>query len=276
MSFGFAVHNDLGRRVIDETHALHTVVPAMAERRHKVFSEPAGAGYNFFEQIGALYTFDRPYRGSEPPMVFMRGDGSHPSEYSSRWYREFGVMWYNELRYELIGTPGAWTGAFVAAVVWRGQSYSSTLPSPIYDGWDLRDMFMVAGTSASRGADGYGIVVYDAIGNIVFNSNDNFVEVLSYSATWDYQSHDGYGGEWIELWHNPGVVVPSNQGEWVSLVPFSFNRRHNGETVQVFPSNLTRGYTPHVCVIGSSSSSSPFHLPMMTVKTKLPVEYRYV
>lgn len=274
MSFGFAVSNDLGRKVIDETHSLHVVVPATVTKEHLQFSEPHGVGWNWYERSAVRITYTRPYKGLEPPMIFMQGNGSHPSTYSNAWSRTFGPSWYNELRYQHFGGPGRWTGAFIGAIMYTGFSYSATPPAKQYSGWDLRSSFMVAGTAVDPGPDGYGTVVYDAAGRVVFNSNDNFVEVTGYSNNWQYRGRDEYGDQYIELWENPDVVVPSASGQWVSLLPYGRYRRYNGETATVFPSNVTRGYSPHVCVIGGRSGS-PFHLPLLTAKSKLPISYTY-
>lgn len=275
MSFGFAVTNDLQRRVIDETHGLHVVVPATVTKNHLQFSEPYGVGYHWHERVGVTITFTRPYKGDAPPMVFMKGDGTHPSAYNSSWDSNFGTMWYNELRYQLYGGPGWWTGAFVGAVMYTGFSYSATPPAKQYTGWDLRSLFMVVGTAVDPGPDGMGAVVFDASGRVVFNSNDNFIEVQSYSNAWRYLSRENYGDQYIENWILDGLIVPTSaSGHWVSLFPFSRYRRYNGEVAWAFPGNLTRGQNPQMLLVGGRSGSK-FHMPVLVVKAKLPISYKY-
>lgn len=275
MSFGFAVTNDLGRRVIDESHGLYVVVPATVTGEHLQYSEPRGAAYNWYERVGVRITFSRPYLGDEPPMLFMKGNGSHPSEYNKYWYKDFGTMWYNELRYQLFGGPGWWTGAFIGASVYMGWSYSSTPPAKQLTGWDLRRWFMAAGTAAAPGPDGMGAVVFDAGGRVVFNSNDNFIEVQGYSNAWRYLGRSEYGSEYIENWILDGLAVPTSaSGHWISLIPFMRYRRYNGEAALAFPGNLTSGQNPQVLVIGGRSGSK-FHMPALVVKAKLPISYKY-
>lgn len=263
MSFGFAVVNDLGRRVIDETHGLYVVVPA---RVTKSWDSYQSSGF-WYERVHTIISFDRPYKSLSPPMIFMRGNGTHPSAYSSIWQYKPWVMWYYDLRYQLFGSPGNWTGARITAIHFTpGSTF-------LYRDRDYRSYFMVAGTAVDPVASGIGAIVRDSSGRVVFNSNDNFVVVTGYSSAWTYLGRDGGDGWYDEYWRNYGVVVPHNG--WISLMPQSFYRRYNGETSEVANTNITRGGYPQVVVRGGRSGS-PFHMPLMTVMTKRPLGYRYV
>lgn len=281
MTFGLAVFNDLGRKVIDETHSLHVAAPGTAKKGHKMWSEPYGAGFYWYERVEATYTFTRPYKGVEPPMIFMRTNTGHPSLYDDAmegdWTHHFWMMWYNNIRYQFFGVPGNWTGVFIASIHYNGFSYDGVNPPAArWTSFDRRGMFMISGTSVNPGTDGYGAIVYDAEGRVVFNSNDNFIEVLQYSNNWQYQSRNSYGSQYIEQWINPDIVMPSySSGEWISMIPYSMYRRYNGETAEVFASNLTAGYNLGVGVIGGRSGS-PFHMPILRVKTKLPFSYTFI
>ena len=270
MSFGFEVSNDLNRKVIDGDNSLYVVVPASVTKHWSRWTE---YDYYTYEENGVWIHYDRPYKSLEPPMIFMQGNGSHPSEYNRRWPWETNVMWYNEIRYEHIGVPGRWTSAYIGVISGVPRQYVGLVR---HYNWDMRLDFMVAGTAVDPGPEGYGAVVYDADGRVVFNSNDNFVEVTGYSNSWTYQGREEiYKAEYFEIWQNSGVTVPTlRYQEWISLIALSRYRRYNGETALVYPINLTRGQKPQIIVRGGRSGS-PFHLPLMTVKPKLPLNYTY-
>lgn len=271
MSFGFEVSNDLDRKVIDGDNSLYVVVPASVTRHWSRWDE----GDYVFEENGSWIHYDRPYKSLEPPMIFMQGNGDHPSKYDKyHWTWRFGTMWYNEIRYEHIGVPGRWTSAYIGVITSIHWLNSVPAPGRNYN-WDMRRYFMVAGTAVDPGPEGCGAVVYDADGRVVFNSNDNFVEVTGYSNSWIYQGREKVYAEYSELWQNTGVTVPTlRYQEWISLIGLAKYRRYNSETALVYPINLTRGQRPQIAVVGGRSGS-PFHLPLMTVKPKLPLNYTY-
>lgn len=280
MSFGFSVSNDLGHKVIDENHGLYVVVPARCRPEYYQYYTKTGRNTTtIYEATRTRITFTRPYRGIAPPLIFMRGNGSHPRANSRDWVEDRFASWYNQLYYQLFGGPGNWTGALIQAdITWYTFYYSDITSRSRSFYWDLRDNFMVAGTAVDPVAGGYGAVIRDAAGRVVFNSNDNFLEVIDYSNSWDYRGRDRYGDKYAERWRCEGLVVPAGNNTistpWVSLIPYTRIRRYNGEEAELWPCNMTRGQAPEVTVI-SGRSGSPFHLPVITVRPKLPIAYTY-
>ncbi len=279
MSFGLSATNDLDNKVLDSSVGNYTVVPATLTKQWTRWKEGTAPNESWWERTGTTIVYDKPYRGLEPPMIFMQGNGTHPSQSSSPWYwdREMYVDWYNDIRYNHWGGPGNWTGVFIG-MVWfvdHARFYNSNGPSARNRNLDLRRNFMVAGTKAVTAAGDYGMMIYDETGKPVFNSNDNFLKVTGYSGDWVYNYREGGDGEYKEVHTLQGLVVPTDRyNEWISLIPHGQYRRYNGEIAKVWNANLTRGQRPQVvCVSGRSGSK--FHIPVITARTTRPLEYRY-
>lgn len=279
MSFGLSATNDLGHKVLDSSVGLYTVVPATVTKQWTRWAEGSGYDRAWYERTATIIVYDQPYRGLEPPMIFMQGNGTHPSQSRSvwRWDKVMYVDWYNDIRYNHWGGPGNWTGVFIGMIWFAGyaRSFGSSGPPYLNQNLDLRRNFMVAGTKAATAAGDYGLMIYDETGKPVFNSNDNFLKVTGYSADWKYNYREGGSGEYHEVHTLQGLVVPTDRfNEWISLIPFGMYRRYNGETATVWNANLTRGQNPQVvCVTGRSGSK--FHIPVITARTTRPLEYRY-
>lgn len=280
MSFGFSATNDLDNKVLDSSVGIYTVVPASVTKQWSRWVEGSGYDSAWYERTATIIVYDQPYRGLEPPMIFMQGNGSHPSQSGSpfKWDMLMYAEWYNDIRYSHWGGPGNWTGVFIG-MIWFvdfARFYNSDGPSPRNHNLDLRRHFMVAGTKAATAEGDYGMMIYDETGKPVFNSNDNFLKVTGYSGNWayNYRTPDS-DGTYREVHTLQDLVVPTDRyNEWITLIPFGQYRRYNGEVATVWNANLTRGQSPQVVCI-SGRSGSQFHIPVITARTTRPLEYRY-
>lgn len=266
MSFGLQVTNDLQQKVLDENSELYVIMPATVSRSWTQWSE----GVIMYERMGVTITYDRPYTSQAPPMIFMEGNGDHPSVSNpDTWDVYIYTSWYNDVRFQHFGAPGRWTGVFIGVIV------SRLYGGPISQNWDLRRRFLVAGAGSGPSAGEFGLLIRGRDNQVAFNSNDNFVKVTAYSNDWRYNYRE-LDGEYVEVWTLHGAPVPTDRGnEWLSLLPFARYRRYNGETATMWTCNLTRGQNPQICIKGGRSGS-PFHAPVVKIRTVRPAEYRYI
>lgn len=265
MSFGMQVTNDLQQKVLDENSELYIIVPAAVSRSWTQWNE----GNRAYERMGITFTYDRPYTSQAPPMIFMEGNGDHPSVSNpDLWDVRLYTSWYNDVRFQHFGVPGRWTGVFIGIII------SRTTPYPVSQNWDMRRRFLVAGAGSGHTGD-FGLEVLGRDGQVAFNSNDNFVKVTAYSNDWRY-NYRNMDLEYVEVWTLHGAPVPTDiKNEWISLLHFSMYRRYNGETATMWTCNLTRGQNPQICIKGGRSGS-PFHAPVVKIRTTRPAEYRYI
>ena len=269
MSFGLEANNEFQRRVLDDNHGLYSVAKANVFKDWKEWKEGAWV----FERVGIRFTYMAPYTSDSPPMIFMQGNGDHPSV-SNPYYWDYYLYrtWYNDIRYEHYGSPGNWTGVYIGIIIQR--PYFQT--TPVSKTWDMRRSFLVAGEGTGQLTENYGLAIYDDKQRVVFNSNDNFVKVTGYSNDWRYNYREQLGDEYVEVHTLHGAPVPTDRyNEWISLIPFGMYRRYNGETAQLWTCNLTRGQNPQVCVKGGRSGSQ-FHAPVYKIRTTRPPENVYI
>lgn len=271
MSFGLEVINDLNRKVIDENNSLYSITPASVTKGYDTWSE--GGALAQYGRNTVTIRYDRPYKSQSPPMVFMRGGNQHPSiPRPHDWTYIHGPIWYHEIHIQHFGSIGNWTGVFIAQV--QNLLYTNRQP------FDYRPNFIVAGTGAvPQTGGGYGLQISKSNGVSVFNSNENFIEVVQYSNSWRYLGRYTAGsfgvGGYTEQWINDGIQVPTSNDEWITVPLFSKIRRYNGENAVIWPSDLTKGYNPRVS-IESGRSHSPFSLPLYRIKMRKPTGYRFV
>lgn len=267
MSFGMQVINDLQQKVLDENSELYVIMPATVSQSWKEWQEGTDGMY---ERVGITFTYDKPYTSHAPPMIFMQGNGSHPSVSNpDTWDYNIYTSWYNDVRFQHFGSPGRWTGVFIGIITYR------LFGGPISKNWDMRRWFLVAGAGSGHTGD-FGLMILGRDGQVAFNSNDNFAKVTAYSNDWRYNYREVYYGEYVEVWTLHGAPVPTDRwNEWLSLIHFSQYRRYNGELATMWTCNLTRGQNPQICLRGGRSGSS-FHAPVVKIRTVRPAEYRYI
>ena len=266
MSHGFLIENELGRRVVDENTPIFVVEESTVTQTASSYFDSEYSS-STIGRVRITYRFARPYRGISPPMVFI---WAATDVYNNA--RVWMGDWYNNVVHWAIGSPGNWTSVVVSITLIVGRGRVE------WNANDFRRYFIVAGAGIEPRPGEVGLVVRNAAGVAVFNSNTNILEVRGYSNNWSLQSKvrtTAVGGDFgahLEVWQL-SEIVPVH-GDWVLVSHPQTYRRYNGERGFSWVSRIKTG-TTILQSLQTGNSGTPVHRPVILARPRLPVYYSY-
>lgn len=299
MSYGLKVINPGYNRVILDGSSPLYVIPAVRvtdkivdlypvrpypDSTHPPFNtvNATGAGDGYYQDIFVSrqrfkLVLDYPLTSVEPPLIFISQDMPR----TGLWRVDGGSMygWMPNTVCTPIGVPGRWTGMSFDARTSGVFVYESG-PRKYYDRAlaevrqkhknppDISRKFILVGHGVKPTANGYGLVVFDASGRVVFNSDSNVANALAATSRWTYTGRSGGSGSYSERW-TASASAPSSKS-YVLFSPYQRYRRYNGETAKVGMTEVAG--RPRRIIIGGRSGS-PAHTPLIWIEPMRPVEY---
>lgn len=183
----------------------------------------------------ATVFFSSPITTADQPLIFIRPDVNGAGKqilYESR----------------VLGGPGNWTGFTV-----RGANVT----------WAISGLWFVA-VFASRSSNQFGMRIYDAGGNLTFDSGHPAAIVTAVLASWTYEGEESLTIGSRFKWSIPRAPLP---GEYLNLNGFTLNLLSQSGTGT--KSGLWADYANNKTIIyGTDISSSvvwlqPGHKPML-------------
>lgn len=302
MSYGIKVINPgVNRVILDGSSPLYVIPPTRTASRTVGYNSELSLNYNeldkwippFGTPVNAN-TYDQwardnfiikqtfevlleyPLTSTEPPLVFV--SQNIPS--AGIWSEMAGNRhsWLANTTFTPIGTPGRWTGMRfeMFATEWFNYFHGDAadqrraLAEMIRSRGktpDLSGYFILVGHGVAPSVNGYGLVVYDSNGRVVFNSNSNVAKAVGASSGWQYLGRSGNSGVYDERWRLKESAPSPNA--YVLFHPHQRCRRYNGEISLVGMSSV-KG-TPHRIIVGGRSGS-PVHTPLMWIEPMKPIE----
>lgn len=304
MSYGILVQNPgINRVILDEDNPIYVVPPVRAVGLGKGLVRTDSYGWvgdrdDFMFQVWTFQEFELRFRfpltGLLPPLTFIRPTfpASHPAmlntdrdPVSIRIYNEVSLRsgygregWQSNIWVTPLGGKGMWTGVKVrveGADDWRISGSGSSVrrqqdrfQEAVLDYMpDLSQYFLAVGYGVEPRPGDYGILVRNADGEVVFNSNSNTVTAVGCSSRWTYLDRRGGNGSYVERWRLAGAAVPNDVYRLV--VPNQTYRRYNGEEAQVYMYNYKGQPVRHIV---GGRSGSPAFTPMMWINPIKPLE----
>lgn len=291
MSYGILVQNPgINRVILDENHPIYVVPPIRVVGWTKGQSASRVIRGNRGEYTSAWSTtwqefelrFRYPLAGQLPPLTFI-----HPSFASSygasRIYGEpsNGYSrdgWQSNMSVVPLGGAGNWTGVKVrisatdtvanfGAYNQNGRKNAENwVSNMLVQVPNLSSFFIAVGYGVEPRPGEYGIIVRNASGEVVFNSNSNVAVGVGCNSNWQYINRGGGDGTYVERWRLP-VTPPSDAYRLV--IPTQTYRRYNGETAGI----MMRSYKGSMIkFIVGGRSGSPAFTPMMWIRTMKALE----
>lgn len=217
-----------------------------------------------------------PLTSHDPPMVFI----SQNAPSIGRWVISASNIhtWMPNTVLTPIGVPGRWTGVrfdiFIFAEVWaHREAYwwreaNEVVAYERANAPDLSKHFILVGHGVKPTANGYGLVVFDKDGRVVFNSDSNIAKAVASTSRWLYSGRSGGSGYYEERWVS-SVSAPSGNA-YVLFSPYQQYRRYNNEMSEVAMTSC-KG-SPRRIITGGRSGS-PAHTPIIWIEPMKPVEY---
>lgn len=292
MGYGILVHNpNINRVILDENHPIYVVPPIQVVGWTKGQSESSVTRGSRGEYTNASSTtwqefelrFRFPLAGQLPPLTFLRP--SFPSSYQAGVFYIYGEPesgysqdgWQSNVSVVPLGGAGYWTGVKVrisarhtatfGAYNQNGRRSAESWVSLILANVpNLSSYFIAVGYGVEPRPGEYGIIVRNADGEVVFNSNSNVAVGVGCDSNWQYINRNGGDGTYVERWQLP--TAPPND-TYRLVIPTQTYRRYNGETAKV----MMRSYKGQMRrLIVGGRSGSPAFTPMMWIRTMKPVE----
>lgn len=292
MSYGILVQNpNINRVILDENHPIYVAPPIRVVGWAKGQSAGGISRGNRGDSTGASSTtwqefelrFHYPLTGTMPPLTFIRPD--YPPYFAVAAGRQlYGEPdsgyskdgWQSNILVTPLGGEGYWTGIKVRISARHTATFGPwSYSRPTAEAWirrvledvpDLSSYFIAVGYGVEPRPGEYGIIVRDADGEVVFNSNSNVAVGVGCDSNWQYINRNGGDGTYTERWQ----LSTTPPGDTYRLViPTQTYRRYNGETAQVMMWTY-KGEMKRLVVGGRSGS--PAFTPMMWIRTMKPVE----
>lgn len=286
MSYGIEVINPgINRVILDENNPVYVIPPIRVSgwRRYRgatswSWSRDDGLlNYEAWQDFDILFKYA--LTSPTPPLVFI--DQKYPSRGGNNVVRFYESSttggWLSNIKITPLGTEGAWTGVRVAmysqeriqSARYNGQRWFEQQADYNIQNFtpNLSSHFIAAGYGVSPDVSGYGLVIWDGSGRVVFSSDANTAKALRASSKWLYIDRSGSSGTYVERWQLDREAPNSNA--YVLVTPQQQYRRYNGETAMVGLTDL-RG-RPRRMIIGGRSGS-PAHTPIVWIEPMKPVE----
>lgn len=266
MTFGLLIENpDINRVILDENHPIY-VAPPLRVANYKSWDEvfgawkysPSGGKWGQWQQFELRFQF--PLTGELPPMLMVSSDHPLPVSEGGTTLSNYRP-WPATFEAWPLGVPGAWSGFFVRTSHSRLSYGAGRLPN-------LSRYFMVVGYGVEPRPGDYGILVRNADGAVVFNSNSNVVLGIGASSDWRYIERSGTGSIGYTATYQLPVSIPSDC--YCSVIPTQRYRRYNGEHGEVGMLSY-RGHT--LRYIWGGRSGTPAFTPMIWARPSRPVEW---
>lgn len=245
----------INRVILDENHPIYVVPPIRVVGWTKGLSASSVVRGNRGEYTTATATtwqefelrFRFPLAGQLPPLTFL--SPSFPSYFgtsASQIYGEPGTGysragWQSNISVVPLGGAGNWTGVKVriSASDSAGFGLYNQGGRTAAERWvsnflarvpNLSSYFIAVGYGVEPRPGEYGIIVRNANGEVVFNSNSNVALGVGCNSNWQYIDRSGDDGTYVERWQLP--TTPPND-TYCLVIPAQTYRRYNGETAHV-------------------------------------------